>query len=106
MPFAWTLLLLAGCFEVGWPLGFKLFDQGGRVIYLVLAVASMAVSGFFLYQAQRTIPIGTAYAVWTGIGAVGTFLIGVFFFDDRASLIRCFGAFCILAGVILLELAE
>ncbi len=80
MAIAWLLLLAAGCFEIGWPLGFKLFDQEGRWIYLALAVLSMAVSGFFLYQAQRTIPIGTAYAVWTGIGAIGTFLIGVFFF--------------------------
>ncbi len=102
---AWVYLLVAGCFEVGWPLGFKLFDQYGRLAYLGLAVVSMAVSGFFLYQAQRTISIGTAYAVWTGIGAIGTFLIGIFFFDDRATLTRCFGVFCILAGVIMLELS-
>lgn len=102
----WIHLLIAGCFEIGWPLGFKLFDKSGQLFYLGLAVASMAVSGFFLYHAQRFIPIGTAYAVWTGIGAIGTFLIGIFFFEDKTTLIRCFGVFCILAGVITLELSE
>ena len=106
MTLAWVFLLIAGCFEIGWPLGFKLFDKGGHYGYLGLAVVSMAISGFFLYHAQRTIPIGTAYAVWTGIGAIGTFLIGIFFFDDKIALVRCFGVFCILVGVITLELSE
>lgn len=102
----WIYLLIAGCFEIGWPLGFKLFDKSGQFLYLCLAIVSMAVSGFFLYHAQRFIPIGTAYAVWTGIGAIGTFLLGIFFFEDKTTLIRCFGVFCILVGVITLELSE
>lgn len=106
MTLAWIYLLIAGVFEIGWPLGFKLYDKSGQLVFLGLSVLSMAISGYFLYQAQRSIPLGTAYAVWTGIGAIGTFLIGIFFFEDRTTLIRCFGVFCILVGVITLELSE
>ena len=77
MNAAWTYLLLAGLCEIGWPLGFKL-SQATRfkLAFILAAAVSMALSGVFLYLAQRHIPIGTAYAVWTGIGAAGTFLIG------------------------------
>ena len=77
---SWFYLLLAGLFEMGWPLGFKLSQQpaqGGSV--MVLAVASIALSGYLLWLAQREIPMGTAYAVWTGIGGAGPFLTGVIF---------------------------
>ena len=106
MTLAWIFLFIAGAFEIGWPLGFKLFDKSGHIVYLALSIVSMAVSGFFLYHAQKSIPIGTAYAVWTGIGATGTFLIGLFFFDDKLAFARCFGVFCIIVGVITLELSE
>lgn len=80
----WIYLLLGGLFEMGWPVGMKLAQTtGSRFLYLSVAVISMALSGYFLYLAQRTIPIGTAYVVWTGIGAVGTLLIGIFFLETR-----------------------
>lgn len=66
----------------------------------------MAFSGLFLWLAQRTIPMGTAYAVWTGIGAAGTFLIGIYFFDDSASVLRILSVFLIISGVIGLKLAS
>jgi quaternary ammonium compound-resistance protein SugE len=74
----WLYLLIAGLFEVGWPLGFKLSQVTRfRLPFILLAVISMSLSGLFLWLAQRDIPIGTAYSVWTGIGAAGTFLIGI-----------------------------
>lgn len=98
---AWIYLIIAGFFEMGWPLGFKLSQTTGqKFIWISAGVVSMAASGYFLWLAQKDIPIGTAYAVWTGIGAVGTFLIGIIFFKDPANLMRIFSAGLIIIGVI------
>ncbi len=102
---AWIYLFIAGAFEVGWPLGLKFFDKHGHFAFLVLAIVSMGISGWFLILAQKTIPIGTAYAVWTGIGAAGTFLLGILIFSDAVSLLRFLGLILILGGVITLKLA-
>ncbi|MCE1164190.1 MAG: SMR family transporter [Bacteroidetes bacterium] len=92
---------------MGWPLGFKLSQVTERkVLWIIFAVISMALSGYFLWLAQKQIPIGTAYAVWTGIGAVGTFLIGIFFFKDPTNLLRILSASLIIMGVIGLKFAE
>ena len=102
---AWIYLLLGGIFEIGWPVGFKLASTTGKHwLFISLAVVSMALSGLFIYLAQRDIPIGTAYAVWTGIGAVGTLIIGIVFFDDPANLMRLLSATLIVAGIIGLKL--
>jgi quaternary ammonium compound-resistance protein SugE len=102
----WLLLLLAGVFEIGWPLGFKLASvTSHKWLWLALAAVSMGLSGLFLYMAQRTIPIGTAYAVWTGIGAVGTLAIGIVFFGDSATLWRMVSALLIVVGIVGLKLA-
>ena len=99
--------MLGGLFEIGWPVGMKLAQTTGhRFVFLSLAVISMGLSGFCLYMAQKTIPIGTAYVVWTGIGAVGTLLIGIVFFNDSAGLLRLLSAFLIVAGIIGLKLAS
>ncbi|WP_042424478.1 DMT family transporter [Comamonas granuli] len=104
---AWVYLLLAGVFEIGWPLGFKLSQQPEyRVSGIAGAIVSMGISGWLLWMAQREIPIGTAYAVWTGIGGAGTFLIGVLFFGDAATLTRFLGVAMIVGGVITLKLAH
>jgi len=104
---AWLYLLIAAIFEIGWPLGFKL-SQTTRFKWLFIAQAifSMLLSGFFLWLAQRDIPIGTAYAVWTGIGAAGTFLIGLAFFADPAGLLRILSFLLILTGVVGLKLSQ
>ena len=103
----WLLLALAGVFEMGWPVGFKLTEQPAfRVLGWVVAVACMALSGWLLWLAQKQIPIGTAYAVWTGIGGAGTFLIGVLFFGDALTVWRTVGAALIVGGVITLKLAN
>lgn len=101
-----VLLLIASIFEVGWPLGFKLSGlyPNHFAAFISLSVASMALSGVFLYFAQRSIPISTAYIIWTGIGAIGTFAIGIAFFGDSASLLRMFFALLILVGVVGLEM--
>jgi quaternary ammonium compound-resistance protein SugE len=98
---AWIYLIVAGVFEMGWPLGFKLSQvTEQKFLWIAFGVLSMAASGYFLWVAQKEIPIGTAYAVWTGIGAVGTFLIGIFFFKDPATLLRMLSASLIIIGVI------
>jgi len=94
-------------FEVGWPLGFKL-SQTTRLkwLFVALAILSMALSGFFLWLAQREIPIGTAYAVSTGSGVASTFPIGIAFFADPAGLLRILSFLPILAGVLGLKLSQ
>lgn len=107
MSKAWFFLFLAGFFEIGWPLGFKLSETtGNRLIWLTFAGISMALSGYFLWFAQKSIPIGTAYAVWTGIGASGTFLLGILVFKDPGSMLRILSFLLIVAGVIGLKISS
>ena len=104
---SWVYLLLAGLFEIGWPVGLKMAQTPStRVPGILVAVVFMGISGFLLWLAQRTIPIGTAYAIWTGIGAAGTFLVGVLVYNDPASLMRFAGVALIVAGVVTLKLAQ
>ncbi|MFA7359731.1 MAG: SMR family transporter [Candidatus Kapaibacterium sp.] len=104
---AWIYLVIAGIFEMGWPLGFKLSQvTENRILWIVIGAISMAASGYFLWVAQKDIPIGTAYAVWTGIGAIGTFIIGIIFFKDPTNLLRIFSAGLIIIGVIGLKFAN
>ena len=104
---AWLYLVVAGLFEIGWPLGLKKGwgPDGANLWWLIFAIASMAVSGALLLMAQRAIPMGTAYAVWTGIGAVGAFVTGVLLFGDSASALRMVSIGLIVAGIIGLKLA-
>ena len=102
----WIYLLLAGLFEIGWPVGLKMAqEENTRITGIIIAVAFMAVSGTLLWLAQKQIPIGTSYAVWTGIGAAGTFLVGVLYYGDPSSLGRYLGVILIIAGVIVLKLS-
>ncbi len=105
MSIYWIALLLAGLFEIGWPLGLKLADLPNMKTWgILLAIVSMTLSGILLWYSLKEIPIGTAYAVWTSIGAVGTFTIGVLVFGDPNIPIRWFGVALIVLGVILLKL--
>lgn len=104
---AWFYLVLAGLFEIGWPVGLKMAQAPEtRWSGIWAAVAFMAFSGLFLWMAQRHIPIGTAYAVWTGIGAAGTFLVGVVHYGDPTSIARYVGVALIVAGVATLKMAH
>ena len=104
---AWVYLFLAGICEIGWPLDLTLgwTDQGARPWWIVFAIVAMAASGALLLWAQRVIPMGTAYAVWTGIGAVGAFVVGIVAFGDPASTMRIVSIALIVAGIVGLKLA-
>ncbi len=104
---AWLYLVVAGLFEIGWPLGLKKGwgPDGVQAGWLAFAIVAMAISGALLMLAQRAIPMGTAYAVWTGIGAVGAFATGVLLFGDSASALRIVSIMLIVAGIIGLKLA-
>ncbi len=104
MSIYWISLFLAGVCEIGWPLGLKLADLPNMKIWGIgIAVISMALSGLLLWYSLKEIPIGTAYADPTSIGAVGTFTLGVYAFDDTNNPIRWIGVAFILLGVILLK---
>lgn len=104
---SWLYLIVAAVFEIGWPVGLKMANSStSKVFWVLFAIIAMALSGYFLYLAQKHIPIGTAYAVWTGIGMIGTFLIGLTIFHDAISLARFVGVFLILSGVIILKICH
>ena len=104
---AWAALLLAGLFEIGWPIGLKLSEApSSRWLGFGMALVCLASSGILLWFAQRSIPIGTAYAVWTGIGAAGAFAAGVVMFGEPAGALRVAGVCLIVAGVATLKLGS
>ena len=104
---AWIYLLVAGLSEIGWPLGLKLSQTTDhKIAWILLAVVSMGISGLFLWLAQRVIPMGTAYAVWTGIGAVGTFIVGILLFKDPATIFRMLSVTLIVIGLVGLRLSH
>ena len=105
---AWILLIIAGLFEIGWPLGFKLASMHSKyfIWFIGLSILSMGLSGYFLYLAQKSIPIGTAYVIWTGIGAIGTVLLGILFFHDSANIFRLLFLSLILIGIVGLKLVH
>jgi quaternary ammonium compound-resistance protein SugE len=104
---AWIFLIIAGLFEIGWPLGMKLSQTqtNHKFSWIILSVVSMALSGYFLWLAQKTIAIGTAYAIWTGVGAVGAFTVGILFFQDPSGFFRISSATLIILGIIGLKLS-
>ena len=102
---AWGILIAAGGLEVFWATFMKLSEGFTKPLYTVLTFAGMAASFLLLARATRTLPLGTAYAVWTGIGAAGTFLAGALLFGDPVQPLRLAGIALIIAGVALLKLA-
>ena len=105
---SWFYLIIAGAFEIGWPLGFKLASMHSKyfIWFIGLSILSMGLSGYFLYLAQKSIPIGTAYVIWTGIGAIGTVLLGILFFHDSANIFRLLFLSLILIGIVGLKLVH
>lgn len=103
---AWTYLFFAGLFEIGWAIGLKYTHGFTRLVPTVLTVASMAVSLGLLGLALKSLPLGTAYAIWTGIGTIGTATLGIILFGEPATALRlaCIGL--IVAGIVGLKLVS
>jgi quaternary ammonium compound-resistance protein SugE len=103
---AWLLLLVAGIFECGWAIGLKYTEGFTRLWPSVLTVIAMAISLVCLTLALKWLPVGTAYAVWTGIGAAGTAVLGIYLFNEPATALRLVSIGIVVAGVIGLKLAS
>ena len=103
---AWIWLLIAGAFEVVWAVGLKYTEGFTRLWPSVVTVGAMGLSFVFLAQALKSIPLGTAYAIWTGIGVVGTALLGIVLFEESRDLIRLLCIFVIVVGIAGLKLSS
>jgi len=101
---AWLYLLIAGLFEIAWAIGLKYTDGFTRLVPSAITVAAMIASVYFLALALRSIPIGTGYAVWTGIGAVGVAILGMVLFDEPRTVLRILSILLIVAGIVGLKL--
>jgi len=101
---AWAVLLIAGIFEIGWAVGLKYTEGFSRLYPSVATAAAMIISLVLLGLAVRDLPLGTAYAIWTGIGTAGTAILGIILFGESASMLRlaCIGL--IMAGIVGLKL--
>ncbi len=103
---AWIVLVIAGLLEVSWAVGMKLSDNFTRLGWSIFTVVTLLASMGMLWWAVNRLPLGTAYAVWTGIGAVGTAIIGILLFSESVSIPRLFCLGMVVAGVIGLRLFE
>ncbi|MHC8365951.1 quaternary ammonium compound efflux SMR transporter SugE [Pseudomonas sp. ZT5P21] len=102
---SWIILLFAGLFEVGWAVGLKYTDGFSRPLPTALTVAAMAISLGLLGLAMKELPLGTAYAIWTGVGAVGTVIAGIILFGESMALFRLASVALIIAGLIGLKVS-
>ena len=102
---SWIILFCAGLFEVGWAVGLKYTDGFTRPLPTVLTVAAMAISLGLLGLAMKELPLGTAYAIWTGVGAVGTVIAGIMLFGESMALIRLASVALIITGLIGLKVS-
>src|SRR6476660_7107601 len=105
-PMAWLVLAIAGLFEVGWAIGLKYTDGFSKLWPSVATAAAMVASVVLLGWAMRSLPVGTAYAVWTGIGAIGTVALGIVLFGEPATVARLVCVGLILAGIVGLKLTH
>jgi quaternary ammonium compound-resistance protein SugE len=96
----WFILFIAGLFEIAWAIGLKYSEGFSRLWPSVFTVAAMITSMGLLSFSVRNLPVGTAYAVWTGIGAVGTAALGIILFNESKDIIRLFFIFLIISGII------
>ena len=103
---AWFILAIAGLCEIGWAIGLKYTEGFTRLMPSVLTGAAMVVSVVLLGMALKTLPVGTGYAVWTGIGAVGTAILGIFLFGESTDWMRLASIGLIVAGIIGLKLTR
>ncbi len=102
---AWLLLIVAGLFEVGWAIGLKYTDGFTRPLPTAWTLAAMVVSVWLLGIAMKTLPVGTAYSVWVGVGAAGTEILGIVLFKEPANALRLASIGLVIAGIIGLKVA-
>jgi quaternary ammonium compound-resistance protein SugE len=103
---AWVLLCVAGLFETAWAVALKYSDGFSRLVPSILAVSAMTASIVCLAFALKSLPVGTGYAVWTGIGAVGTAILGMYLFQEPATSLRLGSIALVVAGIVGLKLAS
>lgn len=103
---SWYILILAGLFEIGWAIGLEYSDGLSKPVPTFLTGVALLISMVLLAQAVKDLPVGTAYAVWTGIGAVGTASLGIFLFDEPATLLRILCICVIVVGIAGLHLVS
>jgi|SRR5699024_5299339 len=103
---AWVLLLIAGLLEVIWAYSMKLSNGFSQLTPSLVTIVTMIASFWLLAIAMRSIPLGSAYTIWTGIGAVGAFLVGIFVLGEPANLLRMLAATLIISGLILMKIAS
>ena len=103
---SWIILFFAGLFEVGWAVGLKYTDGFSKPLPTALTIAAMAVSLGLLGLAMKELPLGTAYAIWTGVGAVGTVIAGIILFGESMALFRLASVALIICGLIGLKISS
>ena len=103
---AWILLIVAGLLEVVWAYTMKLSDGFTRMGYASITIAAMIASFWLLSMAMKSLPLGTAYTIWTGIGAVGAFVVGICVLGEAVSPLRIFAAVLIVSGLLLMKIAS
>jgi quaternary ammonium compound-resistance protein SugE len=103
---AWVVLVIAGLFEVAWAIGLKYTEGFTKTVPTILTAGAMIASLWLLGIAMKTLPVGTAYAVWVGVGAVGTVILGIVLFGDPANAPRLISVALIVAGIVGLKLAS
>jgi quaternary ammonium compound-resistance protein SugE len=102
---SWIILFFAGLFEVGWAVGLKYTDGFSRPLPTALTIAAMLISLGLLGVAMKELPLGTAYAIWTGVGAIGTVIAGIVLFGESMALVRIASVGLILCGLVGLKLS-
>ena len=102
----WFYLILAGFFEVGWAVGLKFSDGFTKIIPSVFTVVTMAASLYFLSLSLKTLPLSSSYAIWTGIGTIGTVILGIIIFKEPISIVRIVCVLLIVAGIVGLKLVS
>ena len=103
---AWILLVLAGIFEIVWAYSMKLSEGFSKLTPSVITIFFMILSFGLLASAMRTLPLGTAYTIWTGIGAIGSFLVGIFILGEPATAMRMLAAVLIVSGLVLMKVSS
>ena len=101
---SWIILFLAGLFEIAWAIGLKYSEGFTKLTPSIITIITMFISFYLLSLALKSLPLGTAYAIWVGIGTIGTVIAGIFLFDESMNLIRVVSILFILLGIIGLKI--